>query len=63
MLKIQYKRLVNNKKLIAAFKQKIRLCLIEHLFWLGFNFFLIMYEYISVDQIFPCLDSTVVGAF
>lgn len=38
MLKIQYKYLVNNKKLIAAFKQKICLCLTEHLFWLVFNF-------------------------
>lgn len=38
MLKIQYKYLVDNKKLIAAFKQKICLCLTEHLFWLVFNF-------------------------
>lgn len=37
-LKIQYKYLVNNKQLIAAFKQKICLCLTEHLFWLVFNF-------------------------
>lgn len=49
MLKIQYKYLGNNKKLIAAIKQKICLSLTEHLFWLVFNFFnnALMYIYRS----------------
>lgn len=52
LLKTQYKYLVRNKKRIAAFKQKICLCLTEYLFWLVFNFFNNAWVYIYIPDLF-----------